>query len=90
MNTGIIAVTVIILAFLALKFIIKFSLKLIGFFVLVLILLLTAWICVSVPSMHKPFSVETIEYLLKFNGDGSVTSTKQVTRTVLQHNRGEE
>ena len=62
----------------------KFGFKVVFVFVLVIVLAATAWICLTKPVMHKPFSVNTIEYLLKINKDGSVTTTKQVTKTVIK------
>jgi len=84
MNIGIIAVVVIVIAFLILKSILSFTLKVIGLGILILAIGFTIWICSTSPELHKPFSIETIEYLLKINQDGSVTTTKQVTKTVLQ------
>ena len=34
--------------------------------------------------MHKPFSIDIIEYLIKINDDGSMTTTKQVTKTIIK------
>ncbi len=36
------------------------------------------------PALHKPFSVSVIDYIIKFNNDGSVTTTKQTTTNVLK------
>ncbi len=36
------------------------------------------------PKMHKPFSFAVIDYLIKFNDDGSMTTVKQTTTTKLQ------
>ena len=84
MNAGIITLIVIIVAFVLLKSIISFSLKLIGFGILAVAVCLTIWICFAPPEMHKPLSLNTIEYLFKINKDGSVTTTKQVTQTVYK------
>ena len=84
MNIGIITIVVIIVAFLVLKSILSFTLKVIGLGILVLALALTIWICAAQPELHKPLSLNTIEYLLKINKDGSVTTTKQVTQTVMK------
>ena len=62
---------------------IKFSLKVAVFVTFVLVLGVTIWICMEKPNMHKMFSVNVIEYLMKINKDGSVTTTKQVTQTVV-------
>lgn len=84
MEVGISTIIVIIIALILLNFIVKLSLKIIGICVLVAAVALTIYIFVAQPDMHKPFSMNTIEYLLKFNKDGSVTTTQQVTTTVIK------
>jgi len=76
-------VVVIIIALLLIK-LIKFGLKMVLFFVLAIVVSLTLWICIAQPDMHDPFSINTIEYLFKINKDGSMTTTKQITETVIQ------
>lgn len=44
----------------------------------------TGFIVVQKPVMHKTFSLSVIDYLIKFNTDGSVTTTKQTTTTQLK------
>ena len=46
--------------------------------------LLTLFFCVKTPILHKPFQVNIIEYILKFNDDGSVTTTKSTTTTIMK------
>ena len=84
MNFGIIILVATIMAILLIKNIISLGLKIIGFGLLILIAGFTIWICSEKPDMHKPFSVNTIEYLFKINKDGSVTTTKQTTQTVVK------
>ena len=36
-------------------------------------------LCTIKPQMHKQFNFNVIEYFLKINPDGSMTSTKQIT-----------
>ena len=76
-------VVAIIVAILLIK-LIKFGLKMVLFFILAVVVSLTLWICIAQPDMHDPFSINTIEYLFKINKDGSMTTTKQVTETVIQ------
>ena len=76
-------VVAIIIAILLIK-LIKFGLKIVLFFILAVIVSVTIWICVAQPDMHEPFSVNTIEYLFKINKDGSMTTTKQITETVIK------
>lgn len=78
---GIIAA--IIIAILIIK-LVKFGLKMVLFFILAVAVSVTIWICFAQPEMHNPFSVNTIEYLFKINKDGSMTTTKQVTETVIK------
>ena len=42
------------------------------------------------PKMHKPFSIDIIEYLVKFNDDGTMTTTKQTTKTILKRDLKED
>lgn len=76
-------VVAIIIAILLIK-LIKFGLKIVLFFILAVAVSVTIWICFAQPDMHEPFSVNTIEYLFKINKDGSMTTTKQVTETVIK------
>ena len=77
-------VVAVIIAILLIK-LIKFGLKIVLFFILAVVVSVTLWICIAQPDMHNPFSVNTIEYLFKINKDGSMTTTKQVTETVINH-----
>jgi len=52
--------------------------------VIITIIAATGVICAIQPPLHKQFSISVIDYLLKFNTDGSVTTTKQTTTTVIQ------
>jgi len=52
--------------------------------VLSLILIPTLFICKKQPNLHKQFSINVIDYIIKFNTDGSVTTTKQTTTTVIK------
>lgn len=83
MEFGIVGLIVVILAAIILIKLIKFGLKMVLFFILAIAVSVTIWICFAQPEMHNPFSVNTIEYLFKINKDGSLTTTKQVTETVI-------
>ena len=48
------------------------------------VLLVTAGVYFAKPVQHKQFAIQIIDYLIKFNTDGSVTTTKQTTTTQLQ------
>ena len=76
-------VAALVVAILLIK-LIKFGLKMVLFFVLAVVVSLTLWICIAKPDMHDPFSINTIEYLFKINKDGSMTTTKQITETVIK------
>lgn len=53
-------------------------------FILIIILLITIGVCVFKPKMHKQFSFSVIDYIIKFNKDGSATTVKQTTTTRIQ------
>jgi len=55
----------------------------------VFILCITLVLCIKKPVMHKQFSFSVVDYLIKFNNDGSMTTVKQTTTTKLQK-EGEE
>ena len=81
MDIGIFTLLIVIVGFLVIKSILKFSLRLFALGVLIITAVFTIWICAEKPNMHKPLSLNTIEYLFKINKDGSVTTTKQITTT---------
>jgi len=58
--------------------------KIFSITVIILLAGLTAAFCAANPKMHKPFQLNIIEYIMKINTDGSVTSTKSVTTTVIK------
>ena len=84
MELGFAGIVIAIIAAILLIKLIKFGLKIVLFFILAIVVSLTLWICIAQPDMHDPFSINTIEYLFKINKDGSMTTTKQVTETVIQ------
>ncbi len=53
-------------------------------FILLAFIVSTGFIIVQKPVMHKAFSLSVIDYLIKFNTDGSVTTTKQTTTTQIK------
>lgn len=54
----------------------------------IVIIIATGIVLISKPVMHKQFNVSVIDYLIKFNDDGSMTTTKQTTTTQVQEKRG--
>ncbi len=87
MELGLVGIIAVVVAAVLLIKLIKFGLKIVLFFILAVVVSLTIWICVAQPDMHEPFSVNTIEYLFKINKDGSMTTTKQVTETVVKNQK---
>ena len=59
------------------------------FFISVFVVV-TAFIVIQKPVMHKAFSLSVIDYLIKFNTDGSVTTTKQTTTTHVKQVGGNQ
>ena len=54
----------------------------------ILLVIATGFVLISKPVMHKQFNVSVIDYLIKFNDDGSMTTTKQTTTMQVQEERG--
>ena len=76
----IIAISVLIIClfiFLLFKFVPKTNLKKVGSIIFVFVVILSVSLCVIKPVMHKQFSINTIEYLIKIHDDGTMTTTKQ-------------
>ncbi len=77
---GLILISVIILTI--------FLLRIKNTYVVATILTVTIFstlvICFTKPTMHKQFSINIINYLINFNTDGSITTTKQITTTKMQ------
>ena len=65
-------------------------LKFTGVILSVTALLLSGCICVMQPKMHKPFAIDIVEYFIQINDDGSMTTTKQTTKTILKKDMEEE
>lgn len=55
--------------------------------IIVIAVIFTIGIFIKKPVLHKPFSINTIEYLVKINDDGSMTTTKQTTYTQFMKER---
>jgi len=50
-------------------------------------MLTTVGICIQKPIMHKNFSISIIDYLIKFDTDGSITTTKETTTTTIKEDK---
>ena len=73
-----------IVTFLVFKLVPKLNLAKISGLAIAFVVVLTIALCVSKPVMHKQFSINPVEYLIKINDDGTMTTTKQTTTTVLE------
>ncbi len=83
----IIAIITLVLAVFALVFLKtakNMNLKAVGLVLVLLMFGTTLGICIMAPKMHKEFSISVIDYLIKFNDDGSMSTTKQTTQTIRQ------
>lgn len=89
MFLAVILLVAILVLFLVFKFL-HLSLKAISITVISLAVVATAVVCFVNPKMHKQFSIDIIDYIIKINDDGSTTTTKQTTRTILQKNAPEQ
>ena len=62
----------------------KLNLKLFTTFIICSLLILSVVFVIKKPQMHKPFQINVVEYIMKINSDGSVTTTKSVTTNVIK------
>ena len=53
-------------------------------FIALLLAVLSIFIIVIKPKMHRVVQFNIIETIIKFNSDGSITTTKQITRDVIR------
>ena len=44
----------------------------------------TGCVLFTMPTMHKQFAINVVEYLIKINDDGSLSTTKKTTQTIIQ------
>ena len=51
---------------------------------MVSILILSVGLCVAKPKIHKPFSINIIEYVIKFKTNGQIDTIKTTTSTTLE------
>ena len=86
----ILAVTLLIVIFVFALLFKVMPLKFAGVIICLGALLATFGIFFIQPKMHKPFSIDIIEYLIKFNNDGTMTTTKQTTKTIMKKDLKEE
>ena len=83
MTVAIIMLVFSIVALWVLKSVKNISFTLLTWCLVGLFLISTVSICAVSPQMHKRFSINIIEYLIKINDDGSMSTTKQTTQTIL-------
>lgn len=84
MNTAVLITITTIIFLLLSVFLFKKNIKYLLVCAFVFAIVATVFVCVKRPVMHKPFSLNVVDYLIKFNNDGSVTTTKQTTTTVIK------
>lgn len=78
-----ISILLLTIAIITVIFILK-TIKKVVITLLAVVILSTIGLCVAKPALHKPFSINVIDYLIKFNTDGSVTTIKQTTTTQIK------
>lgn len=83
MGLATILLIAVLVLFLGFKFL-HFSLKAMNITIISIAVIATFVICAFNPVMHKQFSIDIIDYIVKINDDGTTTTTKQTTRTILQ------
>lgn len=78
-----IAIGLIIIAALIVK-LLKMNTKGITVVIIALTVLFSAGLCLTKPLMHKQFSIDIVDYFVKINDDGTMTTVKQTTKTILK------
>ena len=79
-----IAVIVVIVSLIAFWLIAKTNLKAAGVSIIAAAIAASTAICLIKPKMHSPVSFEMIEYIFNINKDGSITTTKKITKTIIK------
>ena len=80
-----VVIGIIFLVFLTI-WLLKLNFKLVSVVLFLSAFVASTYICMIKPQMHKPFSIDIIEYIMKINDDGSMSTIKQVTTTVIKQN----
>ena len=75
---------IICLVIVSVMYLCKMNIRTVLIVLLPAVFLASIGLCVAKPVMHKQFSIDIVEYIMKINDDGSMTTTKQVTRTMLK------
>lgn len=50
----------------------------------VFLFIISIYFCVSKPKMHKKFSMNVIEYIMKINSNGNIETVETVTTTEVK------
>lgn len=78
MELALIILAILIVVFIVIK-IAKLAIKIVVIALAVVAIAATIGFSANKPDEHKPFAMSVIDYIVNFNNDGSVTTTKQVT-----------
>ena len=62
----------------------KLNIKIIFVVIFLVAFVLSAVICVCKPTMHKQFSIDIVDYFVKINDDGTMSTIKQTTKTIIK------
>lgn len=83
MGLAIILLCITILSAIVLKFL-NMNLRTTIIVIICISTISTIGLCIKKPDMHKQVSIDIVDFLFKRNDDGSITTTKQTTRTIIQ------
>lgn len=78
-----ITIVLLVIAILAVR-LLKMNTKGIFIVILTLTVLCSGILCLKKPIMHKQFSIDIVDYFVKINDDGTMTTIKQTTKTILK------
>lgn len=78
MGIALTVLAILLVVFVVVK-VAKLAIKIIIIALAVVAIATTIGFSTNQPEEHKPFVMNIIDYIVNFNNDGSVTTTKQVT-----------
>ena len=62
----------------------NFNIKLFIYIILCTLIGITFFVCITKPQMHKQFQFNIIDYFIKINQDGSISTQKSITTSVIE------
>ncbi len=84
MVTALVTLIVTLLVIAGFYFFRNIKMKAAVMFLVFWMIVATGCVLFTMPTMHKEFAINVVEYLIKINDDGSLSTTKKTTQTIIQ------